>query len=102
MPALSPQSTEISPELVQYVVRFLPSYMEKVTFNVERKIKFMLSSRFALDFDGRTEGDTHYVAIFASIPSENRKGLETYFWSFLSYMKGCHRMLISRNKTSNL
>ncbi len=49
-------------------------YLEKLTSRVERKIAAQLPFRFAIVFDGWSNGDTHYIACYASYPSTNNRG----------------------------
>jgi hypothetical protein len=44
----------------------LRKYILSLTPHVEKMIEEDLPSQFALEFDGWTSGDTHYVALFAS------------------------------------
>ncbi|ETV84120.1 hypothetical protein H257_03430 [Aphanomyces astaci] len=46
-------------------------YIHLVCQVVEAKLRRTLSSKFAHVFDGWTSGSTHYVAVFATFPSDN-------------------------------
>lgn len=58
----------------------------------------MLPAMFSLTFDGWSQGDTHYLAVFAITMSENWKGTTTTFWDFLRLNMSSHKMqsIISR------
>ncbi|KAH9132292.1 hypothetical protein AeRB84_021278 [Aphanomyces euteiches] len=49
----------------------LLKWMHILTQRFERTVTRILPSKFALVFDGWTTGSTHYVAIFATIPSSD-------------------------------
>lgn len=46
-------------------------YLQLLAAIVEGKVKELLSDKFAVDFDGWAGGGTHYVAVFATFPSDN-------------------------------
>ena len=48
-------------------------YLGKMTRHVEHKIQNELSNKFALIFDGWSENQTHFIALYASYPSTNEK-----------------------------
>lgn len=52
--------------------------MNQLTQRVETKIKNCLPEKFALVFAGKTEGDTHFVALFTSGSFETTVGYITY------------------------
>lgn len=45
--------------------------MEKLTNQVEIKIRHRIPEHFALVFDGWSHGDNHYVGIYASFTSKD-------------------------------
>ena len=49
-------------------------YMNELAVHVEKKISHLLPKRMALIFDGWSTGSTHYLAVFASLSTENENG----------------------------
>ena len=43
--------------------------MEKLQTCLDEKIKTLLPSKFGLVFDGWTDSNTHYLAVYAAIPN---------------------------------
>ena len=60
----------------------LTKYVHKLVLTVEHKISLTLPGKFALIFDGWSCGSTHYVAVYASYPSESAYGYSTALLSF--------------------
>lgn len=58
-------------------------YMKTLTKDVEGKIRDKLPDKFALAFDCLIEGTTHYVSIFASIPTANTVKSQIGYKTFL-------------------
>ncbi len=56
--------------------------MSKLTKRVESKISRILPDKFVLLFDGWTENGTHFMAIFASYPSDTKLGYATNLLDF--------------------
>lgn len=63
----------------------LTKYLRNLTEHVEKKIAALLPEKFAVVFDGWSGGDTHYVSIFATFPSEHTMGYD-------SVLLGCSPM----------
>lgn len=60
----------------------LSKYLSQMTTRVEQKIAKLLPSKFAIVFDGWSAGDTHYIACYASYPSESKNGFTTSLLGF--------------------
>ncbi|RHY05928.1 hypothetical protein DYB37_012316 [Aphanomyces astaci] len=56
--------------------------MAKLSDSVEKKISAMLPNSFAIVFDGWSIGSTHYVAIFATFPTDDAIGYKKVLLSF--------------------
>ncbi len=50
--------------------------------HVEKRISALLPGKFALVFDGWSAGIDHYVAVFATYPSNNAKGFQSILLAF--------------------
>ncbi|MEM9079038.1 MAG: hypothetical protein AAGC43_18510 [Bacteroidota bacterium] len=51
-------------------------YLHKLTIVVEKKVAERLPDKFAIIFDGWSGGDTHFVGVYATFPSNNSLGYE--------------------------
>lgn len=58
-------------------ISFLMRNLPKLTEIVEVKLSQLLPRKIALVFDGWTHGSTHYLAVFASFPTDNSVGFDT-------------------------
>ena len=56
--------------------------MDKLSTCVEQKLSVVLPDKIAIIFDGWSIGSTHYVAVFASFPSNDAIGYQKYLLSF--------------------
>ena len=56
--------------------------MGLVRKEVKKRIGAKLTEKFALVFDGRSEQSTHFVGVFAAIPSTDNPEYETILVSF--------------------
>ncbi len=63
----------------------LMKYVSKLTRSVESKIRTFLPENFVLLFDGWTEGNTHFVALFASLLTSNPCGYRTFLLGFSAF-----------------
>lgn len=63
-------------DLISY--KTLMEYKKNLTKRVEAKISGLLPNKFSLVFDGWFAGTTHYIAVFATMPSENSLGYEKF------------------------
>ena len=59
--------------------------MLRYTEAVEKKIERLLEDRFALVFDGSSCGSRFLVAVFASLPADNRKLFHQLLLSFSTF-----------------
>lgn len=63
-------------------INTLKKYMTGLVKVVEEKITALLPEKFCLIFDGWSNGDTHYLGVFATYPSENSVGYERVLLTF--------------------
>ena len=52
-------------------VNNLKNHTEALVKHVEQKITKIMPSKFCIIFDGWTSGDTHYLGVFATFPSDS-------------------------------
>ncbi len=73
--------------------------MERLFKKVETKISMLLPNKFALILDSWTNYDTHYVAVYATYPSENSCSFTTLLLAFAPFenetsrSSSCHENL---------
>ena len=60
----------------------LKKYMSLLTTTVEREISKLLPERFAIIIDGWSKSSTHFLAVFASFPSNEENGYSTVLLAF--------------------
>ncbi len=55
-------------------VKSFRKYMDLLTSKVEAKFSALLPNKFGIVFDGLSQGDTHYIAVFATYSAETLRG----------------------------
>jgi len=66
---LSWDCTQRNTKLKPITPKCLKEKMEKLQTCLDEKIKTLLPSKFGLVFDGWTDSNTHYLAVYAAIPN---------------------------------